>query len=165
MTIVFKKSTLINMKNIIVVSDTHGRLPDNEILWEAFDNADYIFHLGDGAKEIEKLKAAYPGKVHFVYGNWDGITSHCEEVVEVEGVKFFLTHGHNYKVKSSDLNLQMKGLELGADCCLYGHVHRPQITEYGKLKLINPGSLTHSKTYCYMTVVNGKVLAKIVELR
>ncbi len=73
------------MKNIIVISDTHGRLPDNEILWEAFDNADFIFHLGDGAKEIEKLKAAYPGKVRFVYGNWDGITNQCEEVVEIEG--------------------------------------------------------------------------------
>lgn len=153
------------MKNIIVISDTHGRLPDNEILWEAFDNADFIFHLGDGAKEIEKLKAAYPGKVKFVYGNWDGITNGSEEVVEVEGVKFFLTHGHNYKVKSSDLNLQMRGLELGVDCCLYGHAHRPQMTEYGNLKIINPGSLTYSKTYCYMSVVNGKVLAKIVELR
>ncbi len=153
------------MKNIIVISDTHGRLPDNEILWEAFDNADFIFHLGDGAKEIEKLKAAYPDKVRFVYGNWDGITNQCEEVVEIEGVKFFLTHGHNYKVKSSDLNLQMKCLELGVDCCLYGHVHRPQITEYGNLKLINPGSLTYSKTYCYMTVLNGKVLAKTVELK
>ncbi|MDE6210816.1 MAG: metallophosphoesterase, partial [Clostridia bacterium] len=153
------------MKNIIVISDTHGRLPDNEFLWEAFDNADFIFHLGDGAKEIEKLKSAYPGKVHFVYGNWDGITNQSEEIVEIEGVKFFLTHGHNYKVKSSDLNLQMRGLELGADCCLYGHVHRPQITEYGNLKLINPGSLTYAKTYCYMSVVGDKVLAKIVELR
>ena len=161
----FKKSTFINMKNIIVISDTHGRLPDNEILWEAFDNADFIFHLGDGAKEIEKLKAAYPVKVRFVYGNWDGISNGSEEVVEVEGVKFFLTHGHNYKVKSSDLTLQMRGLELGVDCCLYGHVHRPQMTEYGNLKIINPGSLTYSKTYCYMSVVGDKVLAKIVELR
>ena len=46
------------MKNIIVISDTHGSIPDNEILWEAFDNADYIFHLGDGKNEIAKLKEA-----------------------------------------------------------------------------------------------------------
>ena len=153
------------MKNIIVISDTHGRLPDNEILWEAFDNADFIFHLGDGRKKIETLKAASPDKVRIVYSNWGGITNQGEEVFEIEGVKFSLSHGNNYKVKSSDLNLQKKCLELGVDCCLYGHVHRPQITEYGNLKLINPGSLTYSKTYCYMTVLNGKVLAKTVELK
>ena len=153
------------MKNIIVISDTHNRLPDNEILWEAFDNADYIFHLGDGAKEIAKLKAAYPDKLKYVYGNADGMSTNQEEVVEVEGVKFFLAHGHNYRVKSSDIDLQMRGLELGVDCCLFRHVHRPSITQYGNLKLINPGSLTYAKTYCYMSVVNVKVFAKTVELR
>lgn len=153
------------MKNIIVISDTHGRLPDSEVLWEAFDNADYIFHLGDGKNEIKKLKEIYKDKLCYVYGNCDGISSENEKTVEIEGVKFFLTHGHNYKVKSNDIFLQMRGEELGADCCLYGHVHLPQISEYGKLKLINPGSLTYAKTYCYMSVVNGKVLAKIVELK
>lgn len=153
------------MKNIIVVSDTHGMLPDNEILWEAFDNADYIFHLGDGMREIEKLQKAYTSKFHFVYGNNDGFFKQSEKVVEIENVKLFLTHGHNYKVKSSVLNLHLRGEELGVACCLYGHSHRPQISEYGNLKLINPGSLTYAKTYCFMSLVNGRVLAKIVELR
>lgn len=153
------------MKNIIVISDTHGRLPDNEILWEAFDNADYIFHLGDGANEIRKLKEIYGDKLIYVYGNSDGITSELEKTMNIENVKFFLTHGHNYNVKTHDVFLQLRGEELGVDCCLYGHTHIPQISEYGKFKLINPGSLTYSKTYCYMSVVNGKALAKIVELK
>ena len=153
------------MKNIIVISDTHGRLPDSEVLWEAFDNADYIFHLGDGIREIQQLKEIYKDKLIYVYGNCDGISSELEKVVDIEGVKFFLTHGHEYRVKSNDIFLQMRGEELGVQCCLYGHTHIPQISEYGKLKLINPGSLTDTRTYCYMNVVNGKTLAKIVELK
>ena len=153
------------MKNIIVISDTHGRLHDNEVLWEAFDNADYIFHLGDGLNEIRKLKEIYKDKLIYVYGNCDGISSELEKTVEIEGVKFFLTHGHNYNVKAHDIFLQLRGEELGVNCCLYGHTHLPQISEFGNLKLINSGSLTYSKTYCYMSVVNGKVLARIVELR
>ncbi len=153
------------MKNIIVISDTHGRLPDNEILWEAFDNCNYIFHLGDGAREIDKLKATYPNKLRYVYGNADGRNDIQECVVEIEGVKFFLTHGHNYKVKSSDLDLHMKGLQIGADCCLHGHAHSPSINDYADLKIIDPGSLTYAKTYCYMSVVDKKILAKIVNLR
>ena len=153
------------MKNIIVISDTHGRRPDSEVLWEAFDNADYIFHLGDGANEIRKLKSIYRDKLIYVYGNCDCILSELEKTIDIEGVKFFLTHGHKYKVKTNDIFLQLRGEELGVDCCMYGHTHIPQISEFGKLKLINPGSLTYSKTYCYMSVVNGKVLAKIVELK
>ncbi|MDE6758440.1 MAG: metallophosphoesterase [Clostridia bacterium] len=150
------------MKNIMVISDTHNRLPKSETFWEALDNVDYIFHLGDGARDIEHLKEAYPDKLVFVYGNNDCKTSNQEKTVEIEGVKFFLTHGHHYKVKSSDLNLQLRGLELGVDCCLYGHVHIPQYSEYGKMKLINPGSLTYSHTYCYMTVKDGKILHRAV---
>lgn len=153
------------MKNIIVISDTHGSIPDNEILWEAFDNADCIFHLGDGKNEIAKLIEIYKDKLYFVYGNCDAISSPLEQVVEIESVKFFFTHGHNYKVKSSDMYLQLRGEELGADCCLYGHAHVPSINKVDDIWLINPGSLKYSKTYCYMSVINGKVLAKIVELR
>lgn len=153
------------MKNIIVISDTHGTIPDNEILWEAFDNADYIFHLGDGRNEIAKLKEIYKDKVYFVYGNCDYSSSDLEQVVEIEGVKFFLTHGHNYKVKSNDIHLQLRGEELGVDCCLYGHAHIPSINKIGDIWLINPGSLKYARTYCYMSVVNGKILAKTVELK
>ena len=153
------------MKNIIVISDTHGRLPNSETLWEAFDGADYVFHLGDGAREIDALKEAYPDKLIYVFGNADGRNDNQEQIVEIEGVKFFLTHGHNYKVKSSDMEIHLRGLELGAHCCLHGHVHTPSITDYADMKIIDPGSLGYAKTYCYMNVVNGKILAKIVNLR
>ena len=149
------------MKNIIVLSDTHNRLPCSKGFWDLLDRADYVFHLGDGARDIELLKDALGDRFHFVYGNWDCRSSNEETIVEIEGVKFLLTHGHKYKVKSSDIDLQMRGLELGVDCCLYGHTHRAQIDRYDKLTLINPGSIAYSQSYCYMTVKDGKILAKL----
>ena len=77
------------MKNIIVISDTHNRLPSSERFWETLDIADYIFHLGDGLRDIEKLKEAFPDKLVYVYGNNDFKTSELEKTVEIEGVKFF----------------------------------------------------------------------------
>lgn len=153
------------MKNIVIISDTHGRLPRNEEFWEALDNCDYIFHLGDGRGEIEKLLRIHPQKTYYVYGNCDFASDEWEKIVEVENMKFFLSHGHNYKVKSSDMLLQMRGAELGADCCLYGHTHRPAIDDYSNIKMINPGSLTFAKTYCFATVTHGKILARTVALR
>lgn len=150
------------MKNIIAISDTHNRLPSSAEFWEILENADYIFHLGDGIRDIEKLKFAYPDKLVYVYGNCDHMSREEERTVEIEGVKFFLAHGHRYRAKSSDLDLQMKSIEEGAKCCVYGHTHTPQIEKYGDLTVINPGSLTYSGTYCYMSVKDGKVLAKIV---
>ena len=85
--------------------------------------------------------------------------------VEIEFFKFILTHGHKYKDKSSDLDLHMKGLKIVAYFCLHGHVHSPSINDYAGLKIIDPGSLTYAKTYCYMSVVDKKILAKIVNLR
>ena len=149
------------MKNIIIISDPHNRLPNSEAFWDILGHVDYIFHLGDGARDIDLLKEAFGDRLYYVYGNWDCRSCEEEKVVEIEGVKFFLTHGHKYKVKSSDLDLHIRGLELGVDCCLYGHTHRAQIDRYDDLTLINPGSIAYSQSYCFMTVKDKKILAKL----
>lgn len=153
------------MKNIIIISDTHGRLPKSYGFWEILQNADLIIHLGDGYNDIRTLQEAFKDKFVYVYGNCDGATSPSEQLLDVEDAKIFVTHGHNYKVKSNLLDLHMRGLELGADCCLYGHTHREKIDDFGNIKLINPGSLGLGRTYCYMTVIGKKILAKTVDLR
>ena len=88
------------MKNIVVISDSHNNLPTDDEFWKVLDEADYIFHLGDGIMDIEKLTSIYPDKFYFVYGNCDTFSAETFEIVEVEDVKFLLTHGHKYRVKS-----------------------------------------------------------------
>lgn len=152
------------MKNIIIISDTHGRLPKDINFWENLENADYIIHLGDGLKDINTLKEAFKEKLIYVYGNCDFMSCNHEQLISIEDAKLFITHGQDYRVKSNTLDLQIRGLELGADCCLYGHTHNPDMSDFGNIKLINPGSLGYTRTYCYMSIIGKKILAKIVQL-
>lgn len=152
------------MSNVVVLSDSHNRLPQTEKFLTILDEADYIFFLGDGGRDIDFLKGAYPSKLHYVFGNCDFRSGRREELVELDGVKFFLTHGHDYGVKSGYLNLAYAAREKGADCALFGHTHFPVIEKDGALTLINPGSIGYQGNYCYMSVYNGKFAAKLVTL-
>lgn len=152
------------MSNIVVLSDSHNRLPKTERFLGILDEADYIFFLGDGGNDIDFLTGAYRSKLHYVLGNCDFRRGKREELVEIEGVKFFLTHGHDYGVKSDYLNLVYAAREKGADCALFGHTHRPVIIKDNLVTLINPGSIGYDGNYCYMSVYRGKFAAKTVTL-
>lgn len=152
------------MSNIVVISDSHNRLPLTENFLRILDEADYIFHLGDGASDIAFLKDAYRSKFHYVYGNCDGINDCDYKIVVIEGVKFLLTHGHAFNVKSNLLNLSLFAQENDIDCVLFGHTHCPVIEDCHGLKLINPGSIGYQKNYCYMSICKSKVFAKLVKL-
>lgn len=152
------------MSNIVVISDSHGRLPQTEKFLRILDEADYIFFLGDGGSDVAFLTGAYRSKLHYVCGNCDYARGKREEFVEIDGVKFFLTHGHDYGVKSDYLSLSLAAKEKGADCALFGHTHRPVILKDGTLTLINPGSIGYQGNYCYMSVFKGRFAAKLVTL-
>ena len=150
------------MKTIAVMSDSHGRMPMNERLLQVLDECAYIFHLGDGLSDIDFLVRSYRGKVEYVYGNCDGGTG--DKVVEIEGVKLLLTHGHAHGVKRDLHALSEAAIGLGCDYALYGHTHTPLIETRQGVTLINPGSIGYSGTYCYMVVTGNKAHAKIVQL-
>ncbi|MCQ2399815.1 MAG: metallophosphoesterase family protein, partial [Clostridia bacterium] len=86
------------MKTAIVFSDTHGNIRALKKLDEIMAETDYIFHLGDNASDFKEFKEKYPQKCHAVLGNCDG--GYGDGTVEIEGVKVFYTHGHEYKVKT-----------------------------------------------------------------
>lgn len=153
------------MSNIVVLSDSHGRLPQTEKFLGILDEADYIFFLGDGGSDVAFLKGAYRSKLHYVSGNCDFFSGgKREELVGIDGVRFFLTHGHDYGVKTDYLSLSYAAREKGADCALFGHTHRPVILKDGTVTLINPGSIGYQGNYCYMSTCNGRFAAKLVTL-
>ncbi len=151
------------MKNIVVISDSHSMLPTDDELWQIFDEADYIFHLGDGTKDIEKLKEVYKDKFIFVSGNCDVIITEPFKIVQVEDVKFLLTHGHKFGVKSGLDDLLFECEYQKVQFGLYGHTHISKVDEFGDVTLINPGSIGYENSYCYITVVNNKAVYKIVQ--
>lgn len=151
------------MKTIVVISDSHGNLPKDEEFLQILNESDYIFHLGDGARDIQYLNEHYPDKFTYVFGNCDSFSGELFKIVEVEGVKFLLTHGHKFHVKSDLFELAFECSYQNANYALYGHTHISAVDNLNGVTLINPGSIGYERSYCYLIVNNKNVVHKIVQ--
>ena len=154
------------MKTIVVFSDSHG-FPLPTKLNEVAKEADFVFFLGDGLNGLGEM-LLHKG-FHAVRGNCDAYCGFFdEELVQVENVKFLLTHGHEYHVRTDRLSLLYRAQELGAQVALYGHTHfADEETEQGVL-LLNPGAISSPMigipSYAYIVVSGNKFSYKIVKL-
>lgn len=126
---------------IAVLSDTHRYESYIKMAAEKCKNADIILHLGDNVSDVEVIRR-YTGKdIIFVKGNCDiERSAKVEQLIKIDDKKIFMTHGHEYGVKISLLNLHYRAKELGADIALYGHSHVASIERHDGIWLINPGS-------------------------
>lgn len=151
------------MKTIFAFSDTHEK-PLSPALVSVAEESDFVFFLGDGARGIGDL--ALHKDFYGVKGNCDFLPLPEETVVEAEGMKILLTHGHRYGVKTDLLSLALRAEELGCRLAYFGHTHTPEIVEHGAVTLINPGSLSHptfgQPTYAYTVIEKGKAYHKLV---
>jgi hypothetical protein len=154
------------MKTFLIFSDTHGRREGLERLSSLFDENDYIIHLGDGAADMRKYTEAYPEKTYVCQGNNDFYPALPEWVIEEEGVRIFLCHGHRYRVKSGLARLAEEAKKHDCSVALYGHTHTALISEEEGVTMINPGALRfpagEGGSYCYLVVDKGKIYPTIV---
>ena len=93
------------MKTAVVISDTHGHKENLSAIARVLDEADYIFHLGDGRFDMREIEEKYPEKVYTFKGNCDLCGGLREAEIEIEGVKIFACHGDMYRVKSEPFTL------------------------------------------------------------
>ncbi len=137
---------------IIAVSDTHR---NTERLVRCVRQAladgpiDAFLHCGDGVRDLE---AAEPLlilqnphiRIVAVKGNCDlgEFAYPASELVDLNGVRTLVTHGHLYQVKQGLSSLAQAARELHATLAFFGHTHRPDIVRRQGLTLINPGSLS-----------------------
>ena len=143
------------MKKLIVFSDTHGNMQAVADLTPLIAENDYFIHLGDGVSEIRDLRDAYPDKGYFCAGNCDYAAYYPNEgTLEVDGVKIFYCHGHQYGVKQELLTLALAAKSRGCEIALYGHTHQADITICDGIQFINPGNTKSfiDKTYCYAEI-------------
>lgn len=151
---------------IVVFSDSHGKLDWMIAAMEA-ERPDHIFFLGDHEKDGWDLSRLYPQiPLNAVKGNCDWGPGTEEWLVELEGVRFLLTHGHLYGAKTGLLRLEEAGLRTGADMVCFGHTHVPvEVNEPGRLRLFNPGTIGgpygQRTTYGVLYVKAGSVTAEI----
>lgn len=131
---------------ILIISDSHGNTED---LLYVVKNVDYdkIFFLGDGIKDILTIEGLDRSKLLLVKGNNDISNIVPDFIVEeIEGKKFFITHGHLYNVKYGIKKLVEVAQSYGADVIVYGHTHIALQTKIqNKIICINPGSIGRGK--------------------
>lgn len=149
---------------ILLFSDSHGNVEDMKKTIESYENnVDIVIHLGDYVRDVNRLREEFPMlRIECVAGNNDWISSEpVEKVIELEGKKFFLTHGHTYNVKANTTKLVKRGNELKADVTLFGHTHLTDEFFDNKMLVINPGSvgrpsIYQASTYCELRIDHGK---------
>lgn len=129
---------------IVVMSDTHGNYRALESIILRNTDADWIFHLGDGERELDRFVLGHEvlaPKIIHVAGNCDyNSLSHEVFTLPVMEHKILATHGHAFGVNGSLERLKQTALTNGCDIILYGHTHvRFQSFENG-LYILNPGS-------------------------
>ena len=149
--------------NIMVVSDTHGSLANLMIALEKEKEIeiDMLLHLGDLCLEEEVLKNLVNCQVHVVAGNCDRYIDTKEKIIEIDGKKAFMTHGHKYYIDADRLDLAAETEKRGAYIGFYGHTHIPMIEYIGKCVIVNPGSISRPRqtgfrpSYIMMDTNNG----------
>lgn len=148
---------------LLIISDSHG-LTDEIVKIKNRHQIDYYIHCGDSELSFHSLVMKEFMKVA---GNCDLDTYYPQDLImDKQGIKIFITHGHHYHVKRNLHTLSYRAEEERAAIICFGHTH---IAGTGKMNgqlFINPGSIQlprgrKEKTYAILDVNSGNQVAQI----
>lgn len=153
---------------ILVFSDSHSNPRYIEKALEIHGGiADLVIFLGDGIRDIERVREKYSNLQFFIVkGNCDvfcSIEYRDYSVLDLDGVKILITHGHLFGVKNGFDRILYRAEELGADAVFFGHTHEP--IDYSaylgekRIHIFNPGSIAFGGTYGVVNTSNGVLVA------
>jgi len=126
-----------------ILSDSHGKLEKAEKALQEMGNIELLLHAGDYSEDALILGSTHRIKVKSVIGNCDRYAAGpAEELMEINGFKIYLTHGHLFGVKYSLDKLKQQAKRLGADIVIYGHTHLPHQEKMSGTLFLNPGSIS-----------------------
>jgi len=132
----------------IVLSDSHNNVSACEAAIAASGKLDLIIHLGDIARDTDYLETMYyPIRVASVLGNNDFLRQgDYERVIEFDGHKIFICHGHTLGVRRGTERLENIARQKGCEAALFGHTHQSCLkkSEDGFL-ILNPGSVSQPR--------------------
>lgn len=155
------------MTKILIVSDSHGstELLD-DIKEKHADDVSQMIHCGDSELSVENESI---NGFTTVKGNCDFNGDFPEEaIVEADGYKVLVVHGHLYSVKSSLLSLSYRAEETGANIVCFGHSHLLGAEKIGDVLFINPGSIRlprgrRERTYIILELKDEKAVLHVYD--
>lgn len=144
---------------VVVFSDAYGNKRAIKKVLDFNPDATHIISLGDSELRHKYLQDL---NILAIKGNYplDGGIGY-ESVLEIEGKKIFITHGHKYAVRRDIRELVTKADETGVDVVLFGHTHIPFIDRINGVHYLNPGSIisprtNHAPSYLILNVEKNK---------
>ena len=156
---------------ILAVSDSHGETEELRWLFDEirreYGAMDIFIHCGDGSTDLRRIQPYLlknnPGAVMYtVSGNCDlGNDLPSDLILEFDGTRIFVTHGHRYGVKTSLDDLDRKASSERCSLALYGHTHIAN-WEMKSVLLVNPGSAIKGRA-AMISLENGNVNASLLE--
>ena len=136
---------------ILVISDSHDRRDLVKKCIMQNSQAEVVIHLGDCVSDTDGLRFSFPDRMFVnVRGNNDFEPDvPISQIITLEGVKLFITHGHRYGVNYGLESLISSACNENAQICLYGHTHTPYNKYHNGLYVMNPGSLAYPREVRY----------------
>lgn len=150
---------------VLVISDTHEL---DDLFWRITKTErpfDLVLHAGDVEGSAAYYRKASGVPTLFVKGNNDyESTEPVDRLINIDGYRIFMTHGHTWHVErweSSLWDLCDEAKRRGAKVAIFGHTHHPIIMERDGVLLINPGSLAYNAfeefpSYITFHIVDGE---------
>lgn len=153
-----------------IMSDSHGNLSMARMAINSMGTVDLLVHLGDYCHDAKILAAELQRDIIYVKGNCDFSSDvPNEKLLDIEGLKIYITHGHQQGVKWGHDGIVQKGRSLGADIVLFGHSHVSEIFLDGSILFMNPGSVGEPRggyeaTCGIIEIKNGKPYPYILSI-
>lgn len=140
------------MTKVLILSDSHGLTNEiSEIRKQ--HHIQHVIHCGDSELEMDHPVLE---DMTIVRGNcdFDAKLQHIERL-EIDGLHFFITHGHIYDVGINLQNLYDDASRNDAQVVCYGHTHVAGAEKLGDILFVNPGSIRlprrrNEKSYAIM---------------
>ena len=152
-----------------IVSDSHGDFAALMRAYRCMGSVDLLIHAGDHFRDGKRLSEQVDIPVIAVAGNCDRGLGPCDELVELFGLRFFITHGHTMAVKVGTRELVAVAARHKCDAVVYGHTHIPKVFIERGMLFVNPGSVSYPRqrstpSYAIIEITDGRAAAKIFAL-
>jgi len=158
--------------DLLIFSDSHGRIGNMvDVMERLYGRYNTVIHLGDNERDAKRMEQAYPSVPFYaVAGNCDFNGEEKFKLIGIYGKRIFITHGHEYGVKSGFGKLKQAAAKNKADACLFGHTHEAHYERVDGMIIMNPGSIEyprgrHGTSYAMLTVsTSGDIRGNVIEL-
>ncbi|MBE7034846.1 MAG: metallophosphoesterase [Ruminococcaceae bacterium] len=148
---------------ILLLSDSHGRTDYIDELFDIIGPVDMIVFCGDMDDDCDYISYVAPQTTAQigVCGNNDWYSSRPKQTVfNLDGLRFYVTHGHTERVKAGMEGLARAARSADCSIALFGHTHKALDCELNGIRLINPGALSGAHpSYAVLTVENGTLVS------